>query len=280
MSFVSYVPSYPLSKFVNLLWYVNDDLNHTYEKILPHGSIELMFNLGSPFRTHADDTMSEYQTNRHNWISGFQSRYIYLEATAVRSHIIGISFKPEGAFPFFEIPLSEMSGQVIEMDLIWGRWMDEIHEKILDAPDTNSRFQVLEDMLFERLKRDLYGFEAIQFAVSQITRPKETRKISEVTSSIGMSQKHLIGQFRKMIGVSPKQVQKVYRFIDVLNGMTTSHPTDFGRLAVECGYYDQAHFNRDFDAFCGLTPTRYLELRAKYFGTLEPGDGAHFVPLG
>ena len=239
-----------------------------------------MFNLGSPFKTHSDDQRLSHQVNRHSWVSGFQDRYIYLEATAVRSHIIGISFKPEGAFPFFDIPLSEVSGQVIEMDLIWGKWMEEVHEKILDAPDLNAQFGVLEDMLLQRLKRDLYGFETIQYAVSQIAGHKQPRNIKDVTSSIGMSQKHLISQFQKMIGASPKTVQRVYRFIDVLNGMTTSHLSDLGSLAVESGYYDQAHFNRDFAAFCGLTPTQYLALREQYFGSLEPGDGAHFVPLG
>jgi methylphosphotriester-DNA--protein-cysteine methyltransferase len=76
-----------------------------------------------------------------------------------------------------------------------------------------------------------------------------------------MSQKHLITQCKRMIGITPKMLARIYRFQRLLSAMNPRQPVDWAALAHRLSYYDQSHFNKDLKAFTGLTPTAYLRRR-------------------
>jgi methylphosphotriester-DNA--protein-cysteine methyltransferase len=76
-------------------------------------------------------------------------------------------------------------------------------------------------------------------------------------NKVRISQRHLERLFREYVGLSPRQYMRVTRFETAVGHL---HKTDsFTRLALDLGYYDQAHFNHDFMEFTGLHPTAYLK---------------------
>lgn len=82
-------------------------------------------------------------------------------------------------------------------------------------------------------------------------------------------------------GVAPKALARLYRFQQALASIDPARPAEWATIAHAACYYDQAHFNKDFAAFTGLTPTEYLRLRRAVFGeTLARGEDVHFVPIG
>ncbi len=105
-----------------------------------------------------------------------------------------------------------------------------------------------------------YGLTVAQHAIAEITRGQGTVPIRSLSDWMGISQKHLITQFSRYVGASPKQVARIYRFKHVLYSLNPILPVDWTQIAFQAGFYDQSHFTKEFEAFAGYTPTDYLRL--------------------
>lgn len=60
------------------------------------------------------------------------------------------------------------------------------------------------------------------------------------------------------MGLTPKVYSRIQRFHGVLRQVHASSAVEWADVACRCGYYDQAHFVRDFQEFAGLNPTHFL----------------------
>ena len=85
--------------------------------------------------------------------------------------------------------------------------------------------------------------------------------IGGLATELGWSHRRLIARFRESIGLPPKALARVLRFERVAQLLQVADEPRLARVALECGYYDQAHLNRDFRQFAGITPTEYLARR-------------------
>jgi AraC-like DNA-binding protein len=172
-----------------------------------------------------------------------------------------VSFKPGAAYLFLQIPLCDLQNQVVSLDAIWGGFAVEIRERLYLASTIEARFALLEELLLARLTDVPQGLKAVQYAAAEVARVHGALSIRELSNRIGMSQKHLINQFRHMVGSTPKELARLYRFAQVLDSIDLSQPVDWTLVAHQFCYHDQPHFIRDFKEFTGHTPTDYLRLR-------------------
>ena len=85
-----------------------------------------------------------------------------------------------------------------------------------------------------------------------------------MTTQLGLSPKRFISLFEEAVGLTPKVFCRVLRFQDVLSLIEQGQPIGWADLALDCGYFDQAHFIHDFQAFSGLTPQAYLAQRSLF----------------
>jgi hypothetical protein len=120
MIFRTRVPQPVLTPFIEFLWFYQDlDVDHTKEKLLPDASMELIIDLSEgPKRLYDNRDLDRYTTYNRCWISGLQPQFIVL-GVQPGSSMMGAHFRTGGAAPFFGFPLSELSGNVVELDLIW-----------------------------------------------------------------------------------------------------------------------------------------------------------------
>jgi AraC-like DNA-binding protein len=84
-------------------------------------------------------------------------------------------------------------------------------------------------------------------------------RIGALAQELGWSGRRFVARFRREVGVAPKTLARVLGFnhaADALRSRPVGAP--FARVAAECGYADQSHFNREFRAFAVCTPTEYL----------------------
>lgn len=82
-------------------------------------------------------------------------------------------------------------------------------------------------------------------------------RVSQVTGRHGLSVRRLQRLFARYVGVGPKWVLARYRMHDVVSALDAGWEGSLADLAATYGWYDQAHFTRDFRALVGVTPAQY-----------------------
>lgn len=264
-------PQLPLSQFVENFWLVQGFVaDYSREKILPDGAIEMIFDLDpEPKSIFEDEAAAGFRTVKKAWISGERTRYIVIGAARNQS-MVGVRFRPGGAYPFFRFPISELSESVTELDLIWGRLVDEIRDELREIESPDDRLLRLESLLLRQAQRTLEPNRLVTFAVNQLQHSPQFLAIRDLASMVGITQKHLISQFEKVVGLRPKSFARVCKFQKVINLIEQQSQIEWSAIASECGYYDQAHFIKEFQAFSGLNPSAYVNLR---------GDYINYIPI-
>lgn len=278
--FQLYIPQPPLSYYVECLWYADDQVSYKQERILPTGTIEIMLNFGAPFRVYDHNDKTKFSLNCHAWIAGLHTNYIINEPVA-ETHMMGIRVKPHGLSLFVDVPAHEFHNQIIDMDLIWGCWVHELREQLDDLATPMLKFQHLEQILVDRLIPEHDTIKMLQYAIGQLRHTRHKFSMRDLSHDVGVSHKHLIHLFKQRVGVSPKALSKVFRFQSVLNGIQPNTPIHWLTIATQADYYDQAHFNREFTEFTGMSPSQYIAYRQQIYGdSLQQGESIHFVPFG
>ena len=254
-----YTPPAPLSAFVHCFWYWESAPRaHSKEKLLPNGESAIIFNLrDEPIKIYDAQNLSKYSSYGRAVLSGARSDCFVID-TEQQERVAGIQFQPGGAFPFFRMPASEMEGASVDLDDLWPCRAKEIREQLLAAPTVEALFAQLERCLLAQLAHPLELHPAVTYALAQFQETSHACRIATVTDQIGLSSRRFIELFRRQVGLGPKVFCRVRRFQSVLRMVHERADVDWVQVALECGYYDQAHFIHDFQSFSGLTPSAYL----------------------
>jgi AraC-like DNA-binding protein len=255
-----YTPPPPLEKFIQCFWYweIAARPAHAYERLLPNGEPAIIFNLrDDAIRIYATDDVSSYNTYGHAVVSGAHSNYFVID-TAEQQRVLGIQFKPGGAFPFFRLPADEIENTSVALDDLWPARAGLLREQVLAARSIEAMFRILEEDLLKYVVRPLELHPAIHYAVHHFRRAPHIATVASITEQTGLSPRRFIELFRQQVGLTPKTFCRVRRFQRVLNTVHNMNEVAWAQVALDCGYYDQAHFIHDFQSFSGLTPSTYL----------------------
>ena len=248
-------PSSPmLEPFVEVLWYIEAPPPYGRERVLPFGAMQLLVNLGEDeLRSYHD---ADHATPRRLRGAGLQGPYASPTVIDTRQQraMLGVGFRPGGAYPFFAVPASATREDLVELAALWGGDGAVLRERLLEAPTPLAKLQAMEAALLARAVRSLAPDPAMAFAVAALDRGSG---VAAVTDRLGMTPKRLARRFADQVGLSPKRFARVRRFQRLLAAAGGGVDADWARLAVECGYYDQAHLIHDFRAFSGISPTMY-----------------------
>ena len=263
-----YKPDLPLSQFIDFFFYYDGfNAQHTMEKFLPDGSIDLLIDLTEyPKKLFHDEKGTSYTTFRKSWISGMKTNYILIDASV--SNMIGVHFKPGGCYPFVDFPMAELNNLTVALDTIWGSDANSIREAILHETCIEKRFSILENYFLQKGKNKMENRVLVHYSVTQLSNSPQMWTIKNLSDKTGITQKHLITLFKKYVGLSPKMFSRIYKFQKVIQLIEQQKKIDWSMLAYECGYFNQAHFIKEFQSFSGINPAAYLEKRGPYLNWL------------
>ena len=259
------VPRPPLDSFIESIWvYQNEPHPQALERILPTGAAQLIVNLKE------DQTRLYDPESPHRWVatsgsvlSGVQSRFQIID-TSEQEYVAGVAFRPGGTVPFMRMPAHEAGDADIPLEAIWGqRRTAALRERILESGSSDARLDALEASL-----REIWTppgmHRAVSFALAAFDRAPLTTSVAAVTGVIGLSAKRFIERFKIEVGMTPKRYCRIRRFQRALTLVNQGRHVDWTRVALDCGYFDQAHFIHDFRSFAGLTPTAYQSARTAF----------------
>jgi len=186
------VPKAPLSHFVETLWFYQDlDVGHTKEKLLPDASMELIIDLSEgPKRLYDNRDLNRYTTFSRCWVSGLQRQFIVLGVER-GSSMMGAHFRTGGAAPFFGFPISDLAGNVIELDLIWKREILALREQLLEAETPDQKFDLLAAYLLAKAKSRLEPDQTVAAALQKL-RSLRVLSLRDLASQLGLSHKQML----------------------------------------------------------------------------------------
>lgn len=253
-----YRPGVPLNAFVECFWYFHDYVvGHQRERALPTGTMELVVNLGKGrMRILKDDADVLGQHFRDSVVCGPHSRYFVLD-TSQSGPVVGIHFRSGGGTRFFCMPADELTDRHVALEDLWGPLSREMQERLMLAPSPEPMFLLLEQVLLSRLRRPHLLHPAIAYALRQLTAMSDVARIGQVQKGTGYSAKRFIELFRGSVGLPPKVYSRIQRFQAVIGRIARGDQVDWARVALEGGYCDQSHLNREFRVFSGVTPALY-----------------------
>jgi AraC-like DNA-binding protein len=264
MIYARYVPSPPLNAYINYLYYLDGHLPYLREMILPFPGLDLKINLGGALQVYTTNQAESPAVYTESWLVGLWSVH-HTVNWPMDLRLFGVNFKPSGAYPFVRLPLSEVHNQVVPLDALLGPFPAEIRERLYAAPTIQAGFALFEQLLLARLREALFGLDMVQYAISELIRHHGALSIRALSDRIGVSQNHLGTLFKRTVGVPAKELARLYRFEHVLRSVNSIRSVNWTRLAHESRYYDQSHFNNEFAALTGHSPTDYLRLRRQVY---------------
>jgi AraC-like DNA-binding protein len=270
-------PRSPLNDYIKTLWWHEIPSYHGRELILPSPYIELIVNLGEPHKVFLDEELREFDWQPDAWLAGMQTHYLAIESST--SHMIGARFRPGGAHAFLEQPVSALTDRVAPLSELWPDAAPVLLASMRAAASSEARFQIFEDFLMSKLRAPSPSFALVSAAIERLQASRGQAAIQDVSTDLGVSQKHLGEEFRSLVGVRPKQYARMLRFSTALAELDPSKPVEWNQLAHKAEFYDQPHFINEFKAFTGLTPTEYQSLWQRLKGQMGDFD-PRFVPMG
>lgn len=223
-----------------------------HNNVLPNTSVALAFRIKgrNGYGFQADNAILPAMVLSGLRKSGRTIHYAPQTATLV------VLFEEGGASVFFRQPIHELFEQSIALaDMITVGEMNRMEDTLAAAYNDAQRIAVVERFLLSRLKSPKPDALILE-AVSRINAAKGMVRIKELTKDLFISNDAFEKRFRKSIGASPKQFASIVRMSAIVHHRSYERLLD---LAFDAGYYDQAHFNKEFKLFTGQTPTEFYK---------------------
>ena len=168
----------------------------------------------------------------------------------------GVRFRPGMASSFVSLRGRESLNRVVPLGDIWGVSARELEKQIEDSRSSQHAIALLEAHLIDPEEPGI-----VQQIGAHIVKAKGQVRIDDLAFSAGMSARQLRRLFVEQIGLSPKHFCRVIRFRHSLARLNRTRRGDWTQLALECGYYDQAHFINEFQKLSGYSPSEFTALR-------------------
>ena len=219
---------------------------------LPSCIVPLIIILGSGFSVE-DDRQS--RPLRTSFTAGLSGAPVNIGSSG-EALCLQADLTPLGAMRLLGPSLADLFGKIVNLDDIDGLAGERLEDQLSDLDDWPSRLALLEDWLARRLLDDRTNDRRLEVALAALGGNRPAR-VAALADRLGMSRKHLHGLFRNHMGLSPSSFLRLARFSRAAADLK-SGPRDLADTAFKHGFADQAHFTRDFRAFSGMTPTRFV----------------------
>lgn len=249
MSYRTFIPCEALRPFVKS-FAISESILETSYKVLPDISIVMGFQYSGQIG-YIDQ--GQHMPLHSAGITGLMDSYRIFQNSKNTSTLL-VMFSETGASAFFETPLHEIFGQSLALDsLLLHSQMDIVCEQLHGSTNDLERLAVVEKFLLSRLKpnQDLLILNAVRL----IQQHAGQIKIKQLAELLNISQSQLEKRFRKTVGCPPKKFASITRLRTLLYSQNAASLTQRG---LDAGYFDQAHFIKDFKSFTGQNPEDFF----------------------
>lgn len=245
------------------------------ERVLPTGTPQLIINLSEDkTRTyHRGPSGFVCEESPGAVLTGAATRFQTID-TAEQRHAAGIAFRPGGALPFVSHPAPELTDADTPLAALAGEGeARRLRQQLLEASSPQVVLDILEAWLLAAWS-DRTLHPAISHALTRFREFPAIARIADVAASAGLSSEGFSRRFRAEVGITPKRFCRLLRFQQAVSSAhrglsSTNGDQSWATLALDCGYFDQAHLIHDFHEFAGITPNEYRAAATKFHNHVD-----------
>jgi AraC-like DNA-binding protein len=173
-----------------------------------------------------------------------------------------VRFKPMGFGKIFHISASELSNSLHSMDEVLGNNIKNLQDRLENAQTHLERKKILDQHFIKKmiLKNNKPSRDArFKEAYSRIRNQRGNLRITELLRQLNFSERTLERDFRNFLGLTPKDVCKIFRISNLIRSILAKDSVNWTDLAYENGYFDQAHLINEFKQATTVTPEWFHE---------------------
>lgn len=218
---------------------------------VPFGGLPLIVSFGP--RLRVSEAGGRNSREFGSFLAGLQESWVSTDFER-ESAGMQVNLTPLGAFLLLGRPMHELANRTLGLDDLLGADGRVLGERLAETPGWEARFELLDAFVLARFERSTPLSPRVVRAWQRLTASGGRAAIGPLADELGCTRKHLIEQFRTQIGLPPKTVARILRFQRARKRVESGGAAS--DVALECGYYDQAHLIREFRALAGTTPGR------------------------
>ncbi len=228
-----------LGRFVECFWASEVSGAPVEYPVLPDGCVDIVYSPGTLSELQVVGTMT-------------QARKFALSAGDVG---FGVRFRPGMSAAFLNVSGIETTDQSLALSDLWGREARRLSDQVANASSAPERIRLLESTLKHPRETGVVA----RLCAWIMERAGQVR-MDDLAREAGLSARQLRRLFLEAVGVSPKHFCRIIRFRNSLSRIPEGRSQEWAQTALECGYYDQAHFINEFREFSGYTPGEFASL--------------------
>jgi AraC-like DNA-binding protein len=270
MEYKTWAPNLSLAHFIKCFWTLEAPANVSQERqrIVPDGCMEMIFHYGDLFYQYLEDGTKV--TQPRSFVFGQITKPLEIGPSG-KTGVIAARFHPDGFIPFSTMEIKAMDNCAVSLWELYGEQGNVLEQDVLSSTATAERIEKIEIFLLSKL-RSPKGIDALaKSSVDLLLQSKGQVTIDSLAEQLKSNRRQLERKFVTTIGLSPKQLSKIVRLQSTLKMIEQKNFKSLTALAHEGGYFDQAHFIKDFKEFTGLSPKQFyasnLIMSALFIGT-------------
>jgi AraC-like DNA-binding protein len=226
-----------LAPYVECLWTLEADQPISDYPVLPDGCVDIVFSRG---RNRQDAQVVGTMTHARKF------------AFSAGQFDCGVRFRPGMSYGFMRLPGTEIADRSLPLSEAWGTPGRELNSRLGDARSPIECIGMIADVL-----RILPEHGVVQSVATAIVARCGQVRVDELAFDAGMSARQLRRLFLEQIGLTPKHLSRVIRFRESVSRLGKTKRGDWTQVALDCGYYDQAHFINEFRELSGYRPAEF-----------------------
>jgi AraC-like DNA-binding protein len=237
-------PAPELTPWIAHYWMIQWDLRGCEPYVaesLPHPNVHLIFE------------------NEAAVVAGVQT-HKFCRLLEGKSRVFGVKFRAGGFRPFLDAPVSKLADRIIPASRIFGKDLDPLAEIALSSCKESDKVQAANIFFRARIRKEDPAIAQAGGLVDRILRDPEIKSVDDLARNARMGKRSLQRLFSEYVGASPKWVIRRYRLHELIEKFNSGARMDWAHLALDLGYFDQAHLINDFKSMVGLSPTEYQKL--------------------
>ena len=171
--------------------------------------------------------------------------------------VFGVKFRPGGFGAFTGRNVADYTDRVMQLADVFGPGCDHLLGEVLATASDGARAEMIDDFLLARVPEPDPRYDELLGIIATMLGNPGLTSVQDVVDQCGTPTRRVQRLFRRYVGVGPKWVLQRFRLHDAMVLLDSGDAPDLATLAVELGWFDQAHFSRDFADMVGMSPASY-----------------------